>query len=496
MGTSRSRNSKPEAPSAGLVTGRERVRLILLFLFAALIAGVVLSEFGGPAAPRVEEPEVQDGGSGALVAETVVTPWAPPLARINEIVKQRTREERVRFYPEALGLLADRLRSRALEHFRRDPEYRDVGQFELVPVAALADPARSGEFRGRPVEVLGTFDSTSFADPQRDLGLDESFSTPVYEGYLGTDEGPVRFSLVGSTVVPMLALGSRVKVRGVFYRVIDEDPTGDGSYRSVPWILAKSVDPILPIKLVDTLPPDFAELIRDIETTADQLLPPHLEPTFWDLLGFVLANGRDALPEGTEPLLLRGLDPLERPDTLRLEPVRVTGTLVYLFWESFEWEGMRAEDAPGGLLGYWHAVVSERSPEVDVPISVILPFEHLPAGFVTGARVDITGLYYKVHAYAARKNRGTLIRSPFVMAVEPPVVIAPPIPAEDTTVLILAFAGLGVVIGVLLFFAVRRDRKRGEALQARLREARLERRRSSGMDLNRALDEGPGPDRP
>ena len=363
---------------------------------------------------------------------TEISPWRPDLERLNGILEDETVRGRVSLYPAVLKELADLVRNRPHYHFKYDPEKADVGGYELVDPKKLQKPSLDelNELRARPIEVVGVLKSKRLV-PIADHDLDPKLYPPaIVEGVIETTDGVrVKFLQVrrapDDQAIRVPLVGSKYKVMGVFYRLLDE---GDGAFKG-PFVLAKRVVEAVPLELREELPKELAESIRVTEETA-LARRPHEEQEFFDLVGWILKKGKAAIPEGIPVTPLNGHGPRDKPNDFRLKPVSVEGMLVYLAWESFEREDMRKEDAP--ILGYWHGIVSDKDPDVNVPVSILIPQRDVPEELQEWAYaspktrrtmglpwVALDGIYYRVHAYDARSDRKgkQTVHLPMVVAV-------------------------------------------------------------------------------
>ena len=483
-------------------------RLVVLFVFGAMLTGVVLSvldvDNGKPPDVVPRSPQGGDLVSGPGSDDATILPWKTHAKALNALISDtgsRGRLEADR--GEVINKLAIPLAQRPHYHFKYDPAYATVGGYELVPPKGLANPDNADAHRGRPVEVVGTLLKHSYANPA-DYELDEDVfivGKPLIEGLIRTDDGvevKVLQPLTDSRTT-LLFDNRRYKVMGVFYRLTE----GGRDEVIRPFILAKKITLALPLRLEDRLAPDLADRIREIEDT-DLGRAPQSESEFYEVVGYVLNKGAAAIPEGVEPITLIGRDPLNKPDDYRLKPVQVKGILVYLAKESFEYEDMRKEDAP--IRGYWHAIVSDADPDQNVPVSVLIPAESLPRELEEWAYntdpderrhrplLDVKGLYYRLHAYEAQggKRRNREVHLPVIIAVgDPLATITRPGTPTDTSGFMVAFISVGAGLALVLVVMQIRDRQKSRSLDTHRRESRLERRKSQGMDLNRRreLDE-------
>lgn len=479
----------------GGLSSREWMRLMIFCLFGAIMTAVALwfsqtdapAEEFAPAAPKVE------------VANVVRPdrPWDPHKRVLNEMISETTRTDRVKVTPDALQLLATDVWDWPHEWFKHDAEREAVGGFRPVSLEELCDINKSELNRGEPVEIVGYLVESGPLSLKDDLGLDPTpFETDtVFGGILRGDDGrEARIILLarGETTVHF-APTARVRAQGVFYRLEDSKrPKADGGeaeYATLPILLTKKIAPLIPLELIDELPANFADSIVDATDAGDKRRVLHKEWSFYQLLGYAMKHWGESSSE--KPILLEGRGYLERPEEYRLKSVRVRGQLIYLHWESFEYPESREGDAP--ILGYWHVMISDTNPGENAPVSVIIPTKELPAGFVKNSLVEVDGLYYRVLAYSGRatQKHGSRIN-------RTPVVIATVLPKEQPQKeefsmqpLILGFVAVGLVLAFGLTFMLSRDRRRAAELEKKLRDHRIERRRTQGMDLNkdaRSLD--------
>lgn len=487
-------------------------RLLVLFLFGATLTGVVLTVLD---VDEAELPIVVPGSPAGEAAvsdprsdDATIPPWKTWAKVLNALISDSGSRGRLEVdKAEAINKLAVPLAQRPHYHFKYDPEYAAVGGYELVPPKDLANPENADAYRGRPVEVVGTLIKHSYSSPA-DYELDAGVFTvgkPLIEGVIRTDDG-VEVKILQPTTdarTTLLFQARRYKAMGVFYRLVE----GGRDKIIRPFILVKKITPALPLRLRDDLADDLAGRLREIEETPELLArAPQNEPEFYEVVGYVLKKGEAALreqadPSGAEPIMLRGRDPLNKPDDYRLKAVQVKGILVYLAKESFEYEDMREEDAP--IRGYWHAIVSDADPDVNVPASVLIPAESLPKELEEWAyntdpnerrnrpMLHVKGLYYRLHAYEAQggKRRNREVHLPVIVAVgEPLATITRSGTPTDATQFLVAFISAGAGLVFVLVFLLTRDRRKSRSLEAQRRESRVERRKSQGLNLNRETE--------
>ena len=480
------------------LSGGERVRLLLLFALAIAVTLVLLQMMSQqeedpepPSPPKTEVPVID-------ITENV-PPWDPPKSELNRLIQDGGQRGRLTSTPDALKLLAPRVRDRSHARFRADPSRADVGGFRLVTGAELVDPANRLDLRGEPVEVHGRLDDQGLqaVDPAVH-GLTEVGFPVLFGGnFLAEDGTPVRFLVMqpeedGTHSIPMVA--RPLKLLGVFYRLVEED-LDSGGLKVFPFVLATRIRERIPLEVDDVLSPGIEENIRAIEEF--QLgNTPHREDEFYDVLGYVLSKGETLTAEGEEVLELEGRDPLDRPNKYRLKPVKFSGVLVYVGRESFEYEDMRPEDAP--VLGYWHLILSKDDPEVNAPIGVIVPKENIPdslkdfigvedRGQKGRPLVTVEGIYYRVHSYLSRggRQRAQEVHLPLMIASSISVKDVPKGKPVRMKGFFMGFLGLGLLMGGALTWMVWRDRKRAVEMDKKIREQRLSRRKAQGMDLNK-----------
>jgi len=476
---------------AGLPRG-EAMKLGSLFMLALLFTFFVLwglrDQTRKPVLPLPPIPSRVDKGIDIKVE---VIPWRPPRRRLNSIIRQSTRADRVRSYPEAINILAPLVADRPYTHFLLDEEYEDVGGFALVPIEDLLDPARSLEFRAEPIEVKGVLREWRSVLPSA-FELDEKvFKRPLWLAELEVEGHPVQALLLGKPPDSIVTPGRIYKVRGVFYRLrdilkrVDENGREVEEYVTVPLLLAKSVAPVVPLHLVEKLPPDLKDRIKDATDYEDLPPPPQADENFFVLAGYALAHKNRIPGPDDEVIFVKGRGVIENPEEYRLKFVETRGEIVYMNWEGFEYPDMRPEDAP--TLGYWHCIISHSQPSINAPISLLIPWAELPEGIGIGAVVRARGIYFRVHAYENRK--GQLSLTPLVVATMDPW----PDPLKPTTIadpfVVGAIIAFGLVTLLLVGMLVR-DRRRAARLEEKLREERVRRRHASGMNLDALLPSG------
>ncbi|NRA95825.1 MAG: hypothetical protein HRU14_06400, partial [Planctomycetes bacterium] len=477
-------------------------RLLVLFLFGATLTAVVLTVLDVPEDESWVDTDKSPAGDAVVTdprsGDVTIPPWQTRAAALNALISDSG--SRGRLEPdkaEAINKLAVPLARRPHYHFKHDPEYASVGGYARIPPKKLANPENSDAYRGRPVEVVGTLIKQSYANPA-DYELDENVFTvgkPLIEGVIRTKDGVEVKVLQPLTEerTTLLFADRLYKVMGVFYRLVE----GGRDKVIRPFILAKKITPALPLRYKNKLAEDLADRIRKIEDN-DLGRAPQSEGEFYEVVGYILKKGAAALeeqsdPRGAEPITLVGRDPLNKPDDYRLKAVQVKGILVYLAKESFEYEDMREEDAP--IRGYWHAIVSDPEPDVNVPASVLIPSESLPRELEEWAyntdpnerrrrpMLEIKGLYYRLHSYEARggPRRTREVHLPVIVAVgEPLATMTKPGKGTGTSEFMAIFIGAGASLTVGLVFMATRDRQKARSLDARRRESRMERRQGQG----------------
>ena len=228
---------------------REMVRLLLYFSIAAvftvsllvILQGMAGGERGGSAIEAVVPENRTTPGVASIPNIGIdVGEWRPPVDELNALIDESTQTGRVKDDPRALNLLAEMALVRPHSSFRFDPRYKDVGGFERVDPAVLANPAKAPELRGHPVEVVGEIASVGLVSPAQTYGLDQGlFAHPRFHGVLDTGGVEVKFLLldeikIGEAGQSIDIRGRRFKAQGVFYRIIEEPrgPSGSWSRRS------------------------------------------------------------------------------------------------------------------------------------------------------------------------------------------------------------------------------------------------------------------------
>jgi hypothetical protein len=458
-------------------------------------------DFGAPATPEID-------------VVMPVAPWHPPVEELNRAIREATQEDRVRVHGEALARFARLVRDRPHVQFKADRSVVPEGGFDRLDPARLLDPAETPALRARPVEFVGSIASYGPVDVEDAYGLDsrEFPRSPYFQGTLVADGVEIDWLWLEESPfrVPALFQDRKWKLQGVFFR-LSEVLVEDERFVARPLILAKKIVPVVPLQPLESLPEDFAEEVAwaEMERLAGDL---RVDPTFLALVGYVLAKGDSAIPAGEEPLEWAGLDPLEDPAAWRLKPVRVRGQVLYMHYESFGYEEYSPKDGPAA--GYWHAIISPKDPELNAPLSYVIPGDALPEAFRDWARastaerqrmaapeVEVRGIYYRLHAFESRgtpesRRRGETrtSRLPMVVAVGAPRLIhVPPDRSRDSF-----FKAYFVAAGVLaLLFAllVARDRRRAQEADLRIRMSRSRRLRARG-DLGREREPGLAPPEP
>lgn len=509
-------------PPTGGISSGEKMRLAVLFIFALLVTTLALTiDRGGSSVYDDEElpPVSQDEPIDDI--PVAVSAWEPPIELANQRIDESTPEGRAVIAYDAISAMAVAVRNRSHVNFKYDAS--EEGSYRRISASELAVPAAAPGLRGRPVELVGMTRDVKPINALERYRLDEDVFVAghtLWTGLLDCDGQLVRFLHIGDgrQSIAMPAPGTRLKVFGVFHRVIDE--VIDGEVLTMPFVLGTKLTPAIPRIEPQPITADLKTLIEFseqemIERSAQglQLGSPHRDPTFYRILGHVRGEAEDYAARLEELPVLSGLEPVQEPDRFRLRPVRVEGAVAYMRRESFEYEDMHPDDAP--YNGYWHAIVSRWETDKHTPISVVIPDDLVTGELREWAELtprerrekdspvlEGHGLFYRLHGFQGRGDRarkldGRAVKYPMViLAAAPSISIQPRDDRRSDTSFMLGFGGVGLLIAGSLSMLLWRDRKRSAKHEAHMREERLKRRRKSSAGGMPPLGAKPGAQMP
>jgi hypothetical protein len=284
------------------VSQGERNRLIIIFLMAGAITAAFLSISNSDQSTGlpIELPSSTSGETPHIDVSAATRKWNPPIDKLNGLVSDSARLGRVQPTPQALQLLAPLVKNWSHVWFKNDESRAAVGGFRIVDWNELSNPDHARRLRGEPIEISGTvkFGSFKAVDPSSRQLDPEDFPLPLFEGIFEPESGgELQFLMVQATEQGQFWIpieGDTYKLSGVFYRLTEEDLDGRGLIVR-PFVLGTRLSPKVPLKLRTTLPEGIGERLAEQERT-DIMSPPKEERSFYDVIGYVLAKGEDAVP--------------------------------------------------------------------------------------------------------------------------------------------------------------------------------------------------------
>jgi hypothetical protein len=484
-----SRRFVREFGSASGVSTKERTRLIALVFVMAVVTVAMLGGldqlFAGmrrkPASTAIPG---EPGAATPIEIGVQVEPWRFDPAYLESRISEKSGEDRVKEYPEALLGLAQQVRLRPHGQFLVDPEYRDARGF-LTPKAGevLAEPTR---FRAKPVEFNGTLIDAVRVDTKSEFGVDLNFEyasqwTGVMrlDGEAPDDPGRLLTFLFlddGAGEDPRKEfLNRRVKLQGVFYRL--RDIRSDDRYETTLFVLGKKLVRALSIS-APTVPID--ELAARIDDESPERQAVVYDDEFYDVFGYAFLSGPEALARRGEPRRIEGSDGWNRAAELRLANVRLHGVVLRVAYEPFEYGGrafelVRKTDAP--CTGWYTTYVADTRAE---GLYVVGTMER-PEGLQKGAEVELDAVYFRRLVFL---NQGTAkpgeappgydpakhgrTKAAILFSPSPLRLVAPP-PQEDRSLFRWTLLAVSVVAAAGIAFFVARDRRLARELGVSLR---------------------------
>lgn len=499
------------------VSTKERTRLIALFFIMGVVTIAMLGGLDKTFAGfrRKGPPTPVEGESAAR--ETIdigveVVPWTFDPAFLEARISEKSVEDRVKEYPEALAELGRQFRLRPHTQFLLDPVYRETrGFLTPTPAAVLADPKF---FRAKPVEFNGTLIDAALVDTKAEFGVDLNFD--FASQWIGTLRIDDPSDAGGGKLVTFLfldegagqdprrdLLNRRVKLQGVFYRL--RDVRSDDRYETTVFLLGKKLVRALSIP---TLTTDVKDLAARIDDSTEERQQNVYDETFFESIGYAFLSPPATLAARGEAKKIEGRDGWDRAEDFRLANVRLHGVVMHMAYEPFEYAGkpfelVRQSDA--ACTGWYTTYVAD--PRAD-GLYVVGTMTR-PEGVEKGSEIEVDAVYYKRLLFL---NRGTVkpgeappgydpakhgrTKSSILFATAPIRAIHPPKP-EDRTVFKWTLVGVVCLSGSVLALFVARDRRRARELGDALRHHKSALLRSRGVDLTAAAQRtgdaaGPG----
>ena len=485
------------------VSTKERARLIALFFVMAVITVAMLGgldqTFSGLRRKAPATPIAGESPPGETIDIGVeVVPWTFDPAFLEARLSEKTAEDRVKEYPEALNELAKQARLRPHTQFLLDPVYRESRGF-LTPAPAEVFAAASA-FRAKPVEFNGTLIDAVLVDTKSEFGVDLNFEfASQWIGTLRVDDAadPAGGKLVTFLFLDEGAgqdprrdlLNRRVKLQGVFYRL--RDVRFDDRYETTLFLLGKKLVRALSIPALKT---GVEELASRIDDTTEERQQVVYDDAFFESFGYAFLSTPETLRQRGDPVKITGRDGWDRAEDLRLSNVHLHGVVMHMAYEPFEYAGkpfelVRQGDAP--CTGWYTTYVADARAEGLYVVGTMTR----PSGVEKGSEVEVDGVYYKRLVFL---NQGTAkpgeappgydpvkhgrTKSSVLFATAPMRVVVPP-KAEDQTAFKWSLLGVVCAGGVVLAFFVARDRRRAREIGDALRRHKSELLRARGVDL-------------
>jgi hypothetical protein len=486
--------------SAG-VTGKERARLIFLFVAMAGVTVAMLGGFDTLLAGFRRKPAtgpVIDGGPPVEKIDVVenVVPWTLDPKFIESRISEATEADRVKEYPEALREIAEHVRGRPHVNFLLDPAYRESRGFLTPDVSEVL--AAPGKFRGKPLEFVGTLESADLVDTKDEFGVDLNYQfASQWSGTVRVESaaGPARlvsflFLDDGAGEDPRRdLLGRRVKLQGVFYRL--RDLKVGASFETSVFALGKRLVRALWVPALKAPPPDLKSRIDDATVERQRTV---YDDEFYAAFGYAASNPPEELLAASPPTPIKHGDLWPMADEYRLKTVRFDGVVLRVAYEPFEYGGrtfelVRPTDA---IATGWYTVYVAAP---NAQALYVVGMKDRPDGFAVGSHVELDGVFFKRLVFANKGASDPAAAPPgfdpsqhgqtkaaIVFAVGPLREVRPP-PQREMQPFMLGVMVVAAVAALGIALVVRRDRKIARELGDHLRRHKGARLRSSGVDL-------------
>jgi preprotein translocase subunit YajC len=452
--------SMTPAPERGLFNPGERKRmrwLLFAFLLVLVTFAVMLQKENQR---RREEAALQQAEQSRREPEleTVVVTPEIRVELLRATARDGTPEERLLIEPDVLRLaFAD-------TRLVNDRLFEPMGGGPLLPdtvreLVGSPDPARGQLFRAH-----GWADQLSSYEAAGDL--------PAHtRGRLRLEDGGHAFFAVLGVPEGGLVEDDFVRVDGIFTEVVRREGDSPGSWIEGPLLVgprAVSAYPRLgPVTELD--PASFDEVTDD--SIAEGISGQPFYP-YWELVAYVRDLPENAVDWSQTPVLDRETMAALAMDgaSFRAKPVRLPVSQIMDSWVQAQKDNpLRIERLTEGWIGneQWFGPANG-------VIRYVSPF--VRPDIRRKDEVLARGFFLKNLAYEPSKG-GVAIAPFFVMQT-----LETYTPVEDTAwrKILMGFTGFLVLLGVLIFVLLRRDRRRSAELQEELLARRRARRRARG----------------
>jgi heme exporter protein D len=439
------------APQSGLFNPAERKRMISLSVVAVAVLGMVIYGWYDRA-DKVEKfaATAQADAVEQLTADVVVITPEVDVAAIEALVANKTPEDQLVIAGPALEAIFEPARLLSDAHF--DPMGGVLLDEERMDaIDATLTCGQLVRARGF-IEEIDTFDSSG--------------STAHYRGRLRL-EGERHHVWFAVVALPEAygEVGDFVRMDGLFLKTY-RGAAANGEWLTAPLIVGpRAVQSFPALEPITELDPNVLRFVED--DGVDGISPtPFYE--YWRLLSFAQNVAPDSVDWSDAPKLDGELirEIAKDGDAWRGKPVRFPPAQLLDIWDQAQGENpARIAKLAEAWAGneYWARTTTG-------VIRIVAPFERgdlRRSDFFTGR-----GFFFRNFAY--ERADGNLAIAPFFVMHS----IDEFVPIEDDTfATIFTAIALGLVVILLLaFVGVMRDRKKTEELQAELRRRRRARR--------------------
>lgn len=438
-----------DAPGSGLFHAKEKRRLSWMLIAALLLIGAIVAiraQIGGSGQLRSPQP------ARSSTSSTEVSLPQIDVAALEAVAHDGSAEPRVRFPTSAIeaGLSVSAQLS--------DSVFDALAGRELTPQIAEKILEAPKQHRGNLLRVRCTVDEIhELANP-----IDSSKPRQLVRGHL--EAGTPLFFAVQESVGIAPVPGDFVRLDGVFVRV--ELGEIGGVQREAPLFagprMCESFPTLAPVAQLDAHA--FSYVHDDSVANGIEGLD---RGTYWQLVSYVQHLAPNAVDWNKAPIL-------------------DNQTIQSIFSDGNAWRGKPVRVPAARLLDAWKQAQSENPLRLEHMIEdwfgrgdwtgpakvarFVAPLDAMPPDL----RGDVFGraFFYKNLAYTPRDGGAAIAPFFVVQSLEALVPADNPGLRQMTYVL----AGTLLILGSLIFVALRRDRRSSAALEAELRRWRHERR--------------------